>query len=69
MKVERVLSGAAATAEIIAQHVCVQNLLGTTLPRDVRLILRQFEESLATELKGDINDGRTSDEARKAQAS
>jgi hypothetical protein len=64
MKIDRVLTGAAARAETIAQHVCVQNLLGTTLPRDVRLVLRQFEEALAAELNGKGEaDGSRADQA------
>jgi hypothetical protein len=64
MNIERVLTGSAARAEAIGQHVCVQNLLGTTLPRDVRLVLRQFEEALAEELNGKgKTDGSRADRA------
>jgi hypothetical protein len=57
-KAQRVLLGAAARAEAIRQHVDVQDLLGTTLPHEVRVILRQFEQELAFELHGENDNGR-----------
>lgn len=65
-KVSRTLTGAAARAEAIRQHVDVQDLLATTLPREVRLILRQFEEALAHELHGENDNKGEIDGQRQA---
>lgn len=44
--------------EALRQQVAVFDLLGTTLPPEVRRVLRHFESELATELDGENDNGR-----------
>lgn len=55
-KVERVLSGGAARAEALRQQVAVEDLLGTTLPAPLRVIMKEFHSQLNVELYGERHE-------------
>ncbi len=54
-------------AEAIRQQVALHDLLATSLPQGVRVILRQFEESIAAELSAESSNKGEKIEERKNQ--